>query len=114
MIMFTCSRKGERYRNYNLSIGDLYGRDDASPFVCKLEYAKEEKTGLHASVRLLRLDMAGNRNWYEVWETSETTRAIVRIVLMQGRSLRPIARYRLPNRCSQVFNPRGGNARVYH
>lgn len=112
MIMYTCSRKSERYRNYNLSIGDLYGRDDTSPFVCLHEYAREGKTGLHASVRLFRLDMDGRRDWYEVWETSETTRAIIRVSLMQGKPMRPIARFGTENRMAEV--PRKhGHVRIY-
>ena len=112
MILYQCQRKGDSYRKYPLTLGCVYGRDDVSPFVCLHEYAREGKTGLHASVRLFRLDMDGRRDWHEVWETSETTRAIIRISLMQGKSMRPIARFGTENRIAEV--PRKhGHVRIY-
>ena len=115
MIMYQCQRNGDKYRNYPLPIGCVYGRDDASPFVCLLEYAREEKTGLHASVRLFRLDMQGRRGWYEVWETSVTTRAIINYINNDSplrKKFVPITRYGTSNKLAEV--PRKhGHVRIY-
>ena len=124
MILFQCKKRGERYRNYPLSVGNLYGRDNTSPFVWACEYAQEGGTGLHATLRLFRLDMESTRGWYEVWEVSATTHMLV--LTTQGIfepnnpigdedaisiRMRPIARWGMPNRCSEV--PTYSHARVY-
>ena len=104
MLLFQCTRQNEKYRNFHVRIGDLYGRDDTSPFVWQLEYAKETKSGLHATLRLWRLDMQSTRNWYEVWEQNDTTIALVRMVNMLGKSqrMRAIIRYGQSNRCAEI------------
>ena len=115
MILYQCKKRGERYRDYPLSVGDLYGRDDKSPFVWQGEYAREGKTGLHASLRLFRLDMESTRGWYEVWETSHTTFALIwQANAIHMRKRHAIQRWGFPNRCSEVPVNRGGNARTYH
>lgn len=111
MIMYECKRVGDRYRKFNLAIGDLYGRDDKSPFVWQGEYAREGSSGLRASLRLFRLDMGDDfaqgkfaaRGWYEVWETSPTTISLIwQANAIHMRKRRAIQRWGTPNRCSEV------------
>ena len=124
MILYQCKKRGERYRNYPLSVGNLYGRDNTSPFVWACEYAQEGKTGLNATLRLYRLDMESTRGWHEVWEVSATTRTLVLTTQGIYESSNPIAgknamrikmqaiaRWGMPNRCSEV--PTYSHARVY-
>ena len=115
MTLFVNDRAHKRYRNFTLSVGDLYGRDDKSPYVWQGEYAKEGKSGLHATLRLFRLDMDSTRGWYEVWETSHTTFALIwQANAIHMRKRHAIQRWGFPNRCSEVPVNRGGNARTYH
>ena len=111
MIMYECKRANDHYRKFNLAIGDLYGRDDKSPFVWQGEYAREGSAGLRASLRLYRLDMGNDfaqgkfaaRGWYEVWETSPTTISLIwQANAIHMRKRRAIQRWGMPNRCSEV------------
>ena len=103
MIMYECKRAGDHYRKFNLAIGDLYGRDDKSPFVWQGEYAREGSAGLRASLRLYRLDMESTRGWYEIWETSPTTISLIwQANAIHMRKRRAIQRWGTPNRCSEV------------
>ena len=111
MVLFTNDRAFKRYRGFTLSVGDLYGRDDKSPFVWQGEYAKEGSAGLRASLRLFRLDMGNDfaqgkfaaRGWYEVWETSPTTISLIwQANAIHMRKRRAIQRWGIPNRCSEV------------
>ena len=111
MVLFTNDRALKRYRGFTLSVGDLYGRDDKSPFVWQGEYAREGSAGLRASLRLFRLDMGNDfaqgkfaaRGWYEVWETSPTTISLIwQANAIHMRKRRAIQRWGTPNRCSEV------------
>jgi hypothetical protein len=111
MTLFTCDRAFKRYRDFTLSVGDLYGRDDKSPYVWQGEYAKEGKVGLHATLRLFRLDMGNDfaqgkfaaRGWYEVWETSHTTIALIwQANAIHMRKRHAVQRWGFPNRCAEV------------
>ena len=103
MTLFTNDRAFKRYRGFTLSVGDLYGRDDKSPYVWQGAYAKEGKVGLHATLRLYRLDMDSTRGWYEVWETSPTTISLIwQANAIHMRKRHAIQRWGFPNRCAEV------------
>ena len=123
MTIFQCKRTKEKYRGFKLEIGDMYGRDDKSPFVWQGEYEKGKPCGIHATLRLFRLDMESTRGWYEVWEQSLTTRLLVDewanaafastcndepampyISHAKARLLKrqPVQRWGWSNRCSEV------------
>ena len=103
MVLFTNDRAFKRYRGFTLSVGDLYGRDDKSPYVWQGEYAREGSAGLRASLRLYRLDMESTRGWYEVWETSPTTISLIwQANAIHMRKRRAIQRWGFPNRCAEV------------
>ena len=76
----------ERVRNFNgftLKPGMWAGRDEKGFFDCtRIMQKKDPGHYLH----LYRLDKEMNRGWSMVWESSETTREIMRAVLGADQS----------------------------
>ena len=72
--------RAERVRNFNgftLKPGMWAGRDEKGFFACtRIMQKKDPGHYLH----LYRLDKEMNRGWSMVWESSETTREIMRAV----------------------------------
>lgn len=107
MIMSINTREKNRYRGFTLHKGYVYGRDDKSPFVSAMRRDATQADGLNATIMLWRLDMESTRGWYEVWEQSATTSAIIDFYCKRNPNknvTKAYERYAKPSSLAQVRN----------
>ena len=115
MTIYENRKHKNHYKLFTVTqIGALYGTDDKSPFVCTMCYDNRNRFGKGATLLMYRYDMEGKREWYQVWESSDTTKALIEKAFAinkerkerNGRMIRfrGVTRYTKTNSLSEIHN----------